>query len=72
MFMRFLGIGIGHCSQHPIAEAESVSDNVGAENADQDGIDENDNEDEDIESEDEDEEEEEVECDDDDLGYDDL
>ena len=35
--MRFLGIGIGHCSQHPIPEAEPDSNIDGVENADQDG-----------------------------------
>jgi hypothetical protein len=71
MFMRFLGIGIGHCSQHPIAEAEPDSNIDAAENADQDGgvEEEEDNaRDEDVDSEEE-EEEEEI-NDDDDLGYD--
>ena len=77
MFMRFLGIGIGHCNQHTTAGAEPVdgddSDNDSDELESDDGSDQDmaddddqdtwDSDDEDIDS------EKEI---DDNLGYDDL
>ena len=79
MFMRFLGTGIGHCSQHSAERASNDADgstanderNDDAENADNDEGDEEaeevfDDEDEVTESEGD------IETDDDDIGYDAL
>jgi hypothetical protein len=78
MFMRFLGIGIGHCSQHTMAGAEPVDRNDsdddelgGDDGSDQDMADDQDIADDDYwDSEDEDiDSEKEI---DDDFGYDNL
>lgn len=87
MFMRFLGTGIGHSSQHSIAEPVPVvgscggdsnddENDDGAENTGQDGVDEDedtlDDEDEDVDSEGDEEIGFDDDSDSDDLGYDDL
>jgi hypothetical protein len=79
MFMRFLGLGIGHCGQHTAVEPDPAVDTMDdfqtCVDDDKESDDQKSDDEEESAEDEEDEDfvdEEDIDCDDEDLGYGDL